>query len=69
MSHLTTLIKSMAPDNLLKKGFAIVKVNNKIVTDADEVEIGSDISVILSKKRIVSEVKSKSDYDGNEFNV
>lgn len=59
----------MSPENILKKGYAIVKVNNKITSNPDIINIGNDIDIILSNKLIKSTVKHKTDYDGNDFNL
>ncbi|HEY5369552.1 MAG TPA: exodeoxyribonuclease VII large subunit [Hanamia sp.] len=69
LGHYVSLIKMMAPDNILKKGFAIIKVNNKIISKPDEIKIGSDIDVILSDTQIKSTVKQKSKYNGTDFDI
>lgn len=69
LGHYVSIIKMMSPDNILKKGYAIVKANNKITSNPDNIEIGSDIDIILSDKLIKSTVKLKSEYDGKEFNL
>jgi exodeoxyribonuclease VII large subunit len=69
IGHYTSIIKLMTPENILRKGFAIIKSNGRIVSDADTIKVGSDISVILSNKEITSTVKSKNDYNGNDFKL
>lgn len=69
LNHYISMARAMAPDNILKKGFAIIKVNNKITSDPDDIQVGNDMSVILDKKEIRSTVKSKTDYNGNDFNL
>ena len=69
LGHYAKLIKMMAPDNILKKGYAIIKVNNKITSNPDNIKIGNDIDIILSNKLIKSTVKHKNDYNGNDFNL
>lgn len=67
LNHHRTVAKMMAPDNILKKGFAIVKVNDQITSDPDLIEEGQDISIILKDVEITSTVKQKTDYDGKDF--
>lgn len=63
------ITKAMAPDNILKKGFAIIKVGNKIISSPHDVNVGEDISVIFLKTEIRSAVKSKKKYNGTDFNI
>ena len=69
INHYVTVIKLMSPDNILKKGFAIVKANNKITSNPDDILLGSDIEIILSNTQIKTTVKQKSKYNGTEFNL
>jgi exodeoxyribonuclease VII large subunit len=69
INHYVTVIKMMAPDNILKKGFAIVKVNNKITSNPDDISVGNDIEIILATTQIKTTVKQKSKYNGTEFNL
>jgi exodeoxyribonuclease VII large subunit len=69
INHYVTVIKMMSPDNILKKGFAIVKVNNKITSNPDDILLGNDIEIILSNTQIKTTVKQKTKYNGTEFNL
>jgi exodeoxyribonuclease VII large subunit len=69
LAHYASMIRMMAPDNILKKGFAIVKQNGAITSDAKKFIPGSDIEVILSSKSIKGTVKTNSDYNGNDFDI
>lgn len=69
LGHYISIIKMMSPNNILRKGFAIVKANNKITGNPDEIKIGYDIEVILADTRIKSTVKQKTKYDGTDFNL
>ncbi len=64
-----SMIRAMTPANILKRGFAIVKFNNEIITDAGEIKKGDEISIILSGQQIEAAVQSKKSYDGKEFDV
>ncbi len=69
LGHYISVINIMSPGNILKKGFAIVKANNKITSNPDDIKIGSDIEVILADTSITSTVNQKTSYDGTEFNL
>jgi exodeoxyribonuclease VII large subunit len=59
----------MAPENILKKGFAIVKVNQKITSNPEDVGVGADIEVILADTQITATVKNKTKYDGTDYDL
>lgn len=69
LGYYVSVINLMAPSNILKKGFAIVRQHDKIIVDANAVHAGSDIEVILSGAVLHTTVKHKTNYDGNEFNI
>ena len=69
LNHYVSLINMMSPANILKKGFAIVKSNGEVTSNPDSFAPGSEMEVILSGKSIKSTVKSKSNHNGNEFNI
>lgn len=69
LGHYRSMIKMMSPDNILNKGFAIVKVNDQITSNPDDIRIGNDIDIILSGSEIKSTVKQKKKYDGKDFNL
>ncbi len=69
LGHFVTVINMMSPNNILKKGFAIVKSKGEITSNPEIFVPGSEIEVILLDKSIKSTVKSKSNHNGNEFNI
>ena len=69
LENYISLIRVMSPSQILKRGFAIVKYQGDIITDASEVEEGRDISIILSGTVIESTVISKKPFDGKEFDL
>lgn len=66
LGHYVSIIKMMSPENILKKGYAIVRVNNEITSNPDDVKIGNDIEIIFSEILIKAEVKQKIKYDGKD---
>ncbi len=69
LNHYVSVVKMMSPDNILKKGFAVVKVNNKITSNPDKIGVGDEIEIILANTQIQSTVKNKTKYNGTEFNI
>ncbi|MDR0619237.1 MAG: exodeoxyribonuclease VII large subunit [Bacteroidales bacterium] len=64
LEHIKSFLHLAHPNNLLKKGFAIVKHNNKIIVNADGIAAGDIIEVVLSGDKIISTVNDKTKYDG-----
>ncbi|HEY4155703.1 MAG TPA: exodeoxyribonuclease VII large subunit [Puia sp.] len=69
LGHFRSIIKMMSPENILKKGFALVKQNDKIISHPDDIIIGKEVDIILSDTLIRSAVKQKIKYDGKDFNI
>jgi exodeoxyribonuclease VII large subunit len=59
LGHIRSFLRLAHPDNLLRKGFAIVKHNGRIAVNADNIAAGDTIEVVLSKDRIISTVDEK----------
>lgn len=56
LENFRTTVKLMSPSNILKKGYAMVKVDGKIVSNAEHIEKGTTIEVVLSETHIRSTV-------------
>lgn len=55
----TQLVKHLSPEAVLKRGYALVYQNGKIVIDPAKIETGSDITTRLANTEIISTVKNK----------
>jgi exodeoxyribonuclease VII large subunit len=64
LGHYTTLVKMMSPQNILKKGFALVSVDGKIVKDAKGIKTGDHINISMADAKLTTEVTSKTKNDG-----
>jgi len=62
-------IQMMSPHNILRKGYAIVKVREKIISSAENIKAGDEIEVILKDAKLKSTVKEKIQYDGRDTNI
>jgi exodeoxyribonuclease VII large subunit len=57
--HFKQRVKNLHPTTILKKGFAIIKSNNKIVTDPKDIKVNSELQTILKNEIINSTVNKK----------
>jgi exodeoxyribonuclease VII large subunit len=62
-------IRMMSAHNILRKGYAIVKVRERIISSAENIEAGQEIEVILRDAKLKSTVKEKIQYDGKETDL
>ena len=69
LEHLTSLLKMSSPEEILKRGFAIVKVNDRIITDPSELGKGNQLQVILKDTEIETTILSKNKYHGKDFTL
>lgn len=70
IGHFQSVVRLMSPQNILNKGFAILKVNGRIAANADAIEVGTELTVRLASAEINTTVTSKSILNGNdEFNL
>ena len=64
LSHFESLIKIMSPQNILKKGFAIVSNKQKILKNANSIEVGNELTITMETFHIQTKVLSKTPNDG-----
>ena len=69
LKSIVALINVISPENILRKGFAIVKSKGEITSDPDLFSPGSEIEIILRSQTIKATVNTKKDYHGNDFNL
>jgi exodeoxyribonuclease VII large subunit len=49
-------LQSLDPENVLKKGYALVKLKNKIVSNANQLKAGDELETYIKDTKIVSVV-------------
>ncbi len=54
--NLKRLLQSLDPENVLKKGYALVKLNNKIVSNANQLKAGDEVETYIKDTKVVSVV-------------
>ncbi|MEI9922026.1 MAG: exodeoxyribonuclease VII large subunit [Bacteroidota bacterium] len=64
LEHYSSLVRVARPDSILRRGFAIVKSGNKIVTNANQVVVGTQLDIILSGSILNTTVNQKTERDG-----
>ncbi|RYJ44270.1 exodeoxyribonuclease VII large subunit [Flavobacterium beibuense] len=69
LDNFTTLFKMISPRNLLKKGYAIIKLEGKVISNPEMLEPGMKIDVILSQTALTATIQNKTDYDGTELDI
>ena len=69
LENYTTLFRLLSPAQTLKRGFAIVKKDTKILTNADNIHIGDSITVYLSDSQITSNVTEKQQNTERGFDL
>jgi exodeoxyribonuclease VII large subunit len=68
LEHVASIVRIMSPQNILRKGFAMISQNNKIVVNTKEIEIGSAVTITMNEADITAQVLSKNEHHG-KFNV
>ncbi len=66
LSNYTRIIRLLSPENTLRRGFALVKYNNRISARGASIPVGAGISVILQDTELGALVQTKTNYDGKE---
>ncbi|WCT14259.1 exodeoxyribonuclease VII large subunit [Mucilaginibacter jinjuensis] len=69
INNYAALIRLMSPENVMKKGFALIRQNGKIISDPASVSPGNQIDIILAGEEIEVIVNNKKAYDGRDFNL
>jgi exodeoxyribonuclease VII large subunit len=64
--NLKRLLMSFDPNNILKKGYAILKVNNVIVSNPSLLKIGDEIETIFKNKTLKSVIKNINESKNEE---
>ena len=55
------LINSLNPDNIIKRGFAKVSVNNKIISSVKDISINDELNIKLKDGNLITIVKEKKE--------
>ena len=69
MLHQQSLVQMMSPKNILKKGFALVKLNGKIKTKAAQINKGEELIITFTDGEIKTIVKDKINNNDGEYEL
>ncbi len=58
LASLKRLLHSLDPQNVLQKGYAIIKANNKIVTKANQLAVGNEVEISIQNSKITSTINT-----------
>lgn len=60
-----SIVRLSSPQTILDRGFAIITINDKIITDPDEIKADTEMQTILRNQTIYSTVKKKLKHEKN----
>jgi len=69
LENFSTTVKLMSPSNILKKGYAMLRVGGAVVSHADTIEKGTPIEVIFTDAILQAIVQEKIKHDGTDTNL
>jgi exodeoxyribonuclease VII large subunit len=69
LGHFVSMIRMASPEQTMKRGFALVKKGEHIITDPDQIKKGDVITVTLKHTDIISTVTEKRQSDGSTDNL
>lgn len=69
MAHLTTIVRLSSPAEALKRGFAILRKDGRILTDAIALNPGDEVNIILKDSELTTRIINKITKNGTEFDL
>ncbi len=66
LTHYKSMINILSPKNILKRGFAMVSHQGKIINNAEAVNVGNNLIITLSDGDLHTKVISKTKTDGRQ---
>ena len=63
LENIKIKLELLNPTNVLEKGYSIVKENDKIIKNAKNIKVGSELKIILSNGEVISETKGVKIYE------
>ena len=59
----------MSPANILKKGFAIISMDDKVLMNAEQIQEGSKLKINMYQSEIDATVTDKKETDGKKYDL
>jgi exodeoxyribonuclease VII large subunit len=69
LGHFVSMIRMASPEQTLKRGFALVKKGEQIITDPEQILHGDEITIVLKQTDILTTVINKKQNDGSSDNL
>ena len=69
LGHYISMIRLASPQQTLKRGFALVKIKDRVITNPDDIRKGEEITVVLHQAEIISTVTGKKERHGSADNI
>jgi exodeoxyribonuclease VII large subunit len=57
--HFSSLVRIMSPQNILNKGFAILKVGDRIISNSEDIPVGSALNIQMAREELLAKVITK----------
>lgn len=58
LAHMASLLDSLSPLRVLDRGYAMVKMDGRVLKSTKQIEVGSLVEVSLAENKFISEVKT-----------
>ncbi|MCC6601534.1 MAG: exodeoxyribonuclease VII large subunit [Crocinitomicaceae bacterium] len=69
LMHHRSIIKMMSPAHILRRGFALISINGKIISDPEMISKDSMIDIHLGGEKILTQVLKKTKDDEQRFDL
>lgn len=69
INHYVKVMKLMSPANILKKGFAIISMDDKVLMNAEQIQEGSKLKINMYQSEIDATVTDKKETDGKKYDL
>jgi len=69
LNHYQSVMRLMSPLNILKRGFAIIKQNDRICAHPDKLKPGDKISILMSAIKLGATLDNKTDHHATETDL
>lgn len=69
LEYYHSLIRILSPENILKKGFAIIKRKDKIIGHPEEIEVDHTIEIVFSETTLTATVTQKTNHERENINL
>ncbi len=69
MNHYVKVMKLMSPVNIMKKGFAIISINDEVLINADKIKKGTTVKINMYQAELDAEITNKTNNDGKKYDI